>query len=209
MSQELENILNSFVDNKVPAYWAKFAFLSLKPLASWFEDLVLRVKFMEGWVAKYPQSYWAPAFFFPQGFFTSVKQKFARKTMTPIDTVEFNTNFHPFFADDVKYEPEHGVMIHGLFFEGCRFDMKTMLLQESEKGVLFDQAPCIEIQPVTIDVYDPKGYPCPLYKTTDRYGQLSTTGESTNFVMFYDTPTKTDPVHWIRRGVALVCLLNE
>jgi len=73
MSQELEDILNSFIDKKVPAYWAKFAFLSLKPLASWFEDLVLRVKFMTGWVEKYPDSYWAPAFFFPQGFFTSVK----------------------------------------------------------------------------------------------------------------------------------------
>merc|ERR1712046_406301 len=115
---------------------------------------------------------------------------FARKTMTPIDTIEFNTNYHP-------------------FFEGCRFDMKSMLLAESLKGILFDQSPCIEIQPVTIDVYDPKGYPCPLYKTTDRYGQLSTTGESTNFIMFYDCSTDIDPVHWIRRGVALVCLLNE
>jgi len=129
--------------------------------------------------------------------------------MTPIDTIEFNTNFHPFFGDNVKYVPEHGVMIHGLFLEGCRFDMDSMLLQESKKGVLFAESPCIEIEPVTIDVYDPKGYSCPLYKTTDRYGQLSTTGESTNFIMFYDCPTETDPVHWIRRGVALVCLLNE
>ena len=96
--------------------------------ASWFEDLVQRITFMQGWVEKYPDSYWVPAFFFPQGFFTSVKQKFARKTQTPIDTIEFNTNFQGYYSDNVTLEPEHGCIIHGLFFEGCRFDMDTMLL---------------------------------------------------------------------------------
>lgn len=87
--------------------------------------------------------------------------------------------------------------------------MKDMRLKESEPKVLFFEAPCIEIEPVTLEEYKPTGYRSPMYKTTDRYGQLSTTGESTNFVMFFRVPTKKDPVHWIRRGVALVCLLNE
>ncbi len=65
MSSELEQILNAFIDKKVPAYWTKYAYLSLKPLASWFEDLVQRLDFMKGWVEKYPDSYWVPAFFFP------------------------------------------------------------------------------------------------------------------------------------------------
>lgn len=88
--------------------------------------------------------------------------------------------------------------------------MQTMTLEESFRGELFDLAPCIEISPVTLEDYDDKGkYKCPLYKTTDRTGQLSTTGESTNFIMYYDTPTKVAPMHWVRRGVAMVCLLNE
>jgi len=64
----------SFIDKKVPDYWAKYGFLSLKPLQSWWEDLILRLKFMKEWVDKGEMSsYWVPAFFFPQGFFTAVK----------------------------------------------------------------------------------------------------------------------------------------
>ena len=65
MSQQLEDVLNAFINKKVPKYWEKYAFLSLKPLGSWWDDLILRLKFMKGWVEKEPDSFWVPAFFFP------------------------------------------------------------------------------------------------------------------------------------------------
>ena len=83
---------------------------------------------MRGWMEERPKSYWLSCFFFPQGFLTAVKQTFARKTKTPIDTIEFFTNLQTFYKENVSFTPEHGVIIHGLFLEGCRWDMKTMML---------------------------------------------------------------------------------
>ena len=46
MSEELEKIANSLFDNQVAASWSEVGFLSLKPLASWVDDLILRIKFL-------------------------------------------------------------------------------------------------------------------------------------------------------------------
>lgn len=50
MSQELDLMYTSLLTNRVPANWAAVAYPSLKPLASWFEDLKERVAFMRNWL---------------------------------------------------------------------------------------------------------------------------------------------------------------
>ena len=51
-------------------------------------------------------------------------------------------------------------------------------------------------------------YECPTYKTSRRAGTLTTTGHSSNFVLFMYLDTAKDPGHWIRRGVAMLCMLD-
>jgi dynein heavy chain len=46
-------------------------------------------------------------------------------------------------------------------------------------------------------------YACPVYKTTERKGALSTTGMSTNFVVAVDLPTDVDPDSWVLQGTAM------
>jgi hypothetical protein len=54
-------------------------------------------------------------------------------------------------------------------------------------------------------------YPCPLYKTSQRSGALSTRGVSTNFVVHMLLPTDPDshPSSWVQQGVAALCALES
>ena len=51
-------------------------------------------------------------------------------------------------------------------------------------------------------------YKCPVYKVLTRWGMLSTTGHSTNFVVFIEVPSNVDQRKWIKSGVALFCALK-
>ena len=52
-------------------------------------------------------------------------------------------------------------------------------------------------------------YECPAYKTSERAGQLLTTGHNTNYIQMIDIPSGEEPSIWIRRGVALLCQLDQ
>lgn len=50
MSSELDSMYLSMLNSQVPANWEKVAYPSLKPLMSWFRDLIERVEFMNLWL---------------------------------------------------------------------------------------------------------------------------------------------------------------
>ena len=197
-------------DAREPPAWEKAGYPCLKPLASWVEDHFGRLKFMGDWLRMGPQpAYWLPAFFFPQGFMTSVKQTYSRKYSIAVDTLLIGCEVMSFDQKQATKGPSDGVYIYGLFFEGARFDRKKMSVSESLPGVLFDSVPCIWLKPCLAVDYDPPNvYNCPLYKTSIRAGTLSTTGHSTNFVVELKLPSKKPETYWINRGSALLCMLD-
>lgn len=185
MTVELEEVASALFDNKVPSMWMGRSYPSLKPLASYIVDFVERLKFMQDWIDHgAPPSFWLPGFFFTQSFLTGIKQNFARKFIIAIDEVDLD--YEVFSAKngyDAKVAPENGAYCHGLFLEGSRWDSDLSMLGESQPKVLFTKMPNIFFKPAkTKEIVFPHCYTCPLYKTLDRRGTLSTTGHSTNFV---------------------------
>jgi dynein heavy chain len=212
MSQDLENMSVAFLNNKVPLSWEKVGYPSLKPLSSWTEDLIKRLDFLGKWLYEgTPDSFWLSAFFFPQGFMTASLQTYARKMAIPIDKLKFMTHVRNYGPDDPECEvPENGVNMYGLFIEGAKWEPSKLCLEDSVPREPIVEFPLIWLEPVSTDENIDQGcYSCPLYKTSTRRGELSTTGHSTNFVMYLNVPTETQPDYWIRRGTALLSMTND
>ncbi|KAK7497834.1 hypothetical protein BaRGS_00010968 [Batillaria attramentaria] len=230
MSEELDRVFSAFLNNQVPGLWANAAYPSLKPLGSWVIDLVLRCAFIDNWIRHgSPKSFWLSGFFYTQGFLTGTLQNYARKYELPIDHLSFKFKVKKQYRDqqvvthqmaELKFgeeieldkeieSPKDGVLVHGLFCDGLRWDDKQMCVVDAIKGVMNSPLPMIHMVPQMDYVPDEKDYSSPLYKTSARAGVLSTTGHSTNYVVAVHLPSKQPQDYWIAKGAALLCQLSE
>lgn len=211
MSEELDQMYNSILINQVPDKWAENAYPSLKPLSSWVENLYQRIEFIRSWlVGGRIHKFWMPCFFFPQGFLTAILQEDARKHKIPIDELSFSFKL---IEDEKEIEEmdknSTEYIIYGLFLESGKINKDTFMLEDAEFGKNYTEPPAITIIPTRNHVPDPLDYSCPLYKTSERAGTLNTTGHSTNFILMIELPSSHPPDHWIKRGTALLCQLDN
>jgi dynein heavy chain len=208
MSQQLEGAFLQMYDGKTPGMWLAKSYPSLKPLGSYISDLVERLRFFQTWVDNgIPILFWMSGIYFTQAFTTGAAQNYARKYTIPIDTLTFEFEFPK--EQDPKEKPADGVYTNGSFLEGCKWDWDKWELNESDPKVLFVSVPLVWIVPCKkSDVKEVPRYNCPLYKVSSRRGTLSTTGHSTNFVMFILVPSTIAETHWTKRGVAMLTQLD-
>jgi len=212
MSLELEDMVICFSQMKIPQNWEKLSYLSLKGLSSWFEDFIQRVSFINLWIVNSAlKSYWISCFYFPQGFFTAVLQKYARDNQIPIDSLVFNTNIlrESYVSDaQITNGPSTGANLHGFFLENAYWNFNKQYLEDSPPKMLIQEMPIVHFDPVLKNSkrdYGNEAYECPIYKTSERRGELSTTGHSTNFITYINLPIRHSmPDDWVKRGTAIL-----
>lgn len=238
MSEELERLLQELRQNKLPEAFARYSYPSLKPLSSYAVDLAERCKFFANWVeAGKPRVYPLNAFFFTQGFLTSVLQNHARKYRVAIDTLEFGFELTEVVLDDAAFVASGNVLdgrltglrgagasasaldglddathVSGLYLEAARLDEATLLLAEARPRELYYKMPVLRFVPRVKGggTDGSPAYDCPCYRTVARFGTLSTTGHSTNFLLYVRLPCANGAArHWIKRSVALFAGLSD
>jgi len=213
MTFELEGVGKSMFVNEVPGLWDGKAPPSLKPLSSWYLDILERVRFFQMWydLGRAPPVFWISGIFFPQAFFTGAMQNFARKYNEEIDLLSYRQSTMDHISDaptELTKAPDNGVYIYGIFLEGCRWDVTTHQLEDSRKKELFTSMPPFWFCPIKNRVPDDLDYRCPCYKITSRKGTLLTTGHSTNFVLYIELKTDKVVDKWIKAGVAAFLALK-
>jgi len=191
--------------NKVNALWAELAFPSLKSLAAWFADLLLRVDQLVEWtkILALMKSLWLSGLFNAMSFMTAVMQVTARSNQLPLD---FMTNRCRFTNTrdlaDISGQPAQGVYVHGLFMEGAGWEDgkgdDEGYIQESKMKDLHPYMPICNVFSVHIDDMDWEAmYHCPVFATSSRGGTYIFTANA-------HMDPDDDEKHWVLAGAAFL-----
>jgi dynein heavy chain len=215
-SPDLEEVAHGALNNKIPGPWMGVSYPSLKPFQSYVNDFLDRLKFMQNWISNgIPYVFWFSAYFFQQAFLTGVLQNFARQDKLAIDRCIWNYEVMKAAFDPTEH-PVVGAYSNGLVMNGARWDDDNMVIEDSFPKVLWSDMSTILLKPVEIDKdsIDPKKqYMCPVYKTSERKGVLSTSGHSSNYIMDIALDHSGKGHHsgrfWTKRGLALITMTDD
>lgn len=211
MNGSLETLAEAVFVNTVPGEWLDKGYSSLKPLLSYCKDLLERIRFMQDWeLTGEPPRFWISGFYFPQSFFTGLRQQFSRLNKLEIEKVGFKFGVSAEAEGGSRKSIENGVhsqefFIYGMVIEGAMWSQRLKSLDDSTE--LVSEFPDVSVTACRIAEGDgPSGlFECPLYRTTKRQGTLSSTGHSTNFVIGIKLPGRLPPSEYVLRGVGLIC----
>lgn len=114
----------------------------------------------------------------------------------------------------IRTDYEIAIYLQGLSLEAARWNREGGYLDESLCGIVYDTLPIIGIQAKSRSANGQSAtehYECPVYKTSERFGFMTTTGHSSNFLMYLNLPTNKafPPMHFLVRGTAAFCQLDD
>jgi len=176
VTESMEGLATDLQINKVNPGWAALAYPSLKTLASWFADLLLRVQQLVDWttILTLLKSLWLSGFFNAMSFMTSVMQTTARQQQLPLDFMVNRCRFlNTRDLSEVSGQPADGVHVHGLFMEGSGWEdgkgEDEGYITDSKMKDLHPYMPVCNVYAVHMDFMDWNAmYHCPVFSTSVR-----------------------------------------
>ena len=123
ITPDMEDLGDSLFFDQVPPAWTKRAYASMNGLSNWYNDLIMRIKELEGWTSDFnlPATVWLSGFFNPQSFLTAIMQSTARKNELPLDRMSLACEVTKKMKEEMQSPPREGAYVHGLYMEGARY----------------------------------------------------------------------------------------
>jgi dynein heavy chain len=205
VTENMEQLSTDLQMNKVNGKWGELAYPSLKGLAPWFADMLLRVEQLVSWtkVLELLKSLWLSGFFNAMSFLTAVMQTTARANQLPLDYMTNRCRFTNLRdVNDLTGQPADGVYVHGLFMEGSGWEDgkgdDEGYITDSKMKDLHPYMPICNVYSVHIYNMDWTAmYHCPVFATSLR-----------GATFIFQANVRMDPddneVRWILAGAALL-----
>lgn len=205
VTEGMEELATDLKLNKVNAGWAGLAFPSLKLLAPWFGDLLLRVNQLVEWttILALLKSLWLSGLFNAMSFMTAVMQTTARSQQLPLDFMVNRCKFtNTRELSEIPGQPAEGVYIHGLYMEGSGWEEgkgeDEGYITDSKIKDLHPYMPICNVFSVHIDFMDWEAmYHCPVFATSLR-------GATFIFQANVRMDPDDDEKRWVLAGAALL-----
>ncbi|KAG7383179.1 hypothetical protein PHYPSEUDO_003966 [Phytophthora pseudosyringae] len=192
MSMTLEQTLHSMALQQVPADWitnGTHLTPTTESLSQWVTNLLFRCNFLHRWVeyGRVPGNVFPLSIFaFPQGLFTAILQRYARKHAIPIHFLEFkfrvldNVESSMIKSTDETAEQQQntenevagqvddGAYLVGLVLEGARWNSELGCLCSSQPGIMRQSMPIIQVLAQRSSTLAPASVPTPAKAPSQR-----------------------------------------
>jgi dynein heavy chain len=71
MSTDIDKLITNIFQSKMPVMWAPYSYPTMKPVSSYFQDLLDRFKMLQNWFdVGPPPRFWISGFYFTHAFLT-------------------------------------------------------------------------------------------------------------------------------------------
>jgi dynein heavy chain len=210
-SDAMDQLLADVHAGSVPTSWLKVCLQygaagshNRKPLPSWVDDVLLRLKQLQAIVElnmKMPPSLWLGGLWNPMGFVSAVLQVTGRQKGYCLDSIVLLAELTVTWPEDLWSQPGDGAQVHGLHLDGARWDAGRNALTDADASELYPEMPVLLLRGVqphevpTIDVYD-----CPVYATTAR---------GPTFLFSAPLRTEREADAWVLASVAMLMQPDE
>jgi dynein heavy chain len=194
----MQELFDDMFFDKVPNYFADVAYMSIRPLGSWYQNLQERNRQLIDFTTELqlPKVVYINLFFNANAFLTSIMQVTAMQYNYDLDMMSLVTELTKKWPDSIDAPAREGAHVFGMFMEGARWDIGASTIDESKMKELYPKLPVMTIKSLPMNKVDYKDqYPCPVYKTQDR---------GPGFVTTLHLKTKSTPRKWVIGGVALL-----